>query len=108
MNTATIVEPNLVSRISEILAAHHHPNPTGWEAGLHPDALSHPEESVRRYQINKYWRKALSPIDISGEGNTIAERFCLIEDGTTEDWLRLFDHTVVRCIIKYQIGFPLH
>lgn len=96
---------NLVSELVAILTKHNHPKPNFWVASLNPDAAHHPDESVRRFQINQFWRGALSEIDLKGEGSTISTRFCLIEDGTTDDWLRLFDQKVAPTIIQYKIGF---
>jgi len=100
-----VITKNLVQEITTILQNHNHPNPSFWETQVHPDAISHSLESVRRFQINQYWRDQLGRIDLNGKGNTIGDRFCLIEDGSVEDWLRLFDQKVARAIVKYKIGF---
>lgn len=96
---------DLVLEITTILEKHGHPNPHYWENMLPPDAKTHSVERIRRFLINQFWREQLGNVDLSGKGNTIGDRFCLIEDGATEDWLRLFNQKVVRTIIKYQIGF---
>ena len=95
---------DLVSEITNILIKHNHPNPNSWQAHLPPDAKTHSIERIRRFLINQYWREQLGNIDIAG-GNTIGDRFCLIEDGSVEDWLRLFDQKVMKTIMKHKIGF---
>lgn len=99
---------NLVSEITGVLIKHDHPNPMGWHTKVHPDAFNHEDIKIRRFQINQFWRTALSRVDLSSENNTMGERFCLIEDGSINDWLRLFDTEIAPSIIKYQIEFPLH
>ncbi len=99
---------NLVSEISAILAKHNHPNPNGWESKVNKDAFFHESENFRRFNINQFWRKALGVIDLTTNANTIGERFCLVEDGSTDDWLRLFDEQVAPTIVNYQIEFPKH
>lgn len=99
---------DLVDEITEILKKHNHPNPTGWHSKVHPDAFNHEVENIRRFQINQFWRKALGRVDLYTENNTMGERFCLIEDGSIDDWLRLFDTQVAPSIIKYKVEFPPH
>lgn len=104
----TVVQTrDLVQEIINVLQKNNHPNPSFWVSQVHPDAISHPSESVRRFRINEYWRDQLGKIDLYSKGNTIRDRFCLLEDGdgSVEDWLRLFDDKVARTIVKYQIGF---
>lgn len=101
----TVVQRNLIDEVCEVLAKHHHPNSRFWVGSLPPDASSHPTESVRRFLINQFWRDTLSGVDLKGNGNTMGSRFCLIEDGSTEDWLRLFDTKIAKDIVHFKIGF---
>ena len=56
--------------------------------GMDPD-------SQRMYQ-NRYWNLQLLGL----EENTIDVRFCLITNGTTDDWFRLFKQMVIPCIVR--------
>lgn len=96
---------DLVCEVTSILRNLGHPNPSFWENQIPEDAKHYPEESVRRFLINQYWREQLGAIDLRGEGNTIGDRFCLIEDGSIEDWLRLFREKVAKSVLWYRIGF---
>lgn len=98
---------NLVEEITNILIKHNHPNPNGWHTKVHPDAFNHEDVGIRRFNINQFWRTTLSSVDLTSTNNTIGERFCLIEDGSIDDWLRLFDTQVAPSIIKYGLEFPL-
>lgn len=87
---------NLVEEITELLTKHGHPSPKKWEEKLHPDAFSHPEINVRRFLINRYWHHEIGRY----LEDTIPVRQYLIEQGSTADWLRLFENGVIPCVIR--------
>jgi hypothetical protein len=91
---------DLVGAVSQLLAHNGHPNPTAWQGGLHPDALNHPEPGVRRFQINRHLRLILAQVT---EENTMDIRFCLVDNGGFDDWLRLLGEMVIPCMVKYQL-----
>ena len=45
----------------------------------------------QRFLLNRYWRLQVGMI----EKNTIAERWCLVENGEMKDWLRLFEEKII-------------
>ncbi len=51
----------------------------------------------QRFLLNRFFYLQLISLDGI---NTMDERFCLIEDGTFEDWLRLFSNKVLPCLIS--------
>ena len=54
---------------------------------------------AQRYLLNRYWNlQLLSCPDIS-----IEERYCLIPNGSIEDWVRLFKAKVLPFCIKNQL-----
>ena len=57
-----------------------------------------PPPYQRAYQ-NRYWNLQLMGL----KENTIDVRFCLITEGTEEDWLRLFKQMVIPCIVRNEL-----
>lgn len=102
------VPRDLVQEITSILIKHSHPTPTDWHSKVNPDVYTQSDEGIRRFLINQFWRNALGKVDLYTENNTMGERFCLVEDGSIDDWLRLFDTQVAPSIIKYRVEFPTH
>lgn len=101
---APTVNPELVPKITAILAEAGHPRPNDWEAKVHPDAHVVHDASIQRFLINRYWRETLGALPI----DTMDIRYCLVEQGSTEDWLRLFKQGVVKCIVDNNIPAAVH
>lgn len=87
---------SLVYVISELLAKHNHPAPRNWEAYVHRDAFDSHDRGVQRFLINRYWHQEIGLYD----ENTIDVRMCLIDQGSIDDWLRLFEQCVIPCVIR--------
>ena len=51
---------------------------------------------VQRFLLNRYWNQQL----MASEKQTIEERFCLIPNGTIDDWLRLFQAKVLPFVVE--------
>lgn len=97
MSSANIPEgKRLVQVISELLEKHGHPASREWEASVHQDAFISLDRGVQRFLINRYWRDT---IGLFSE-NTLQVRQCLIDSGSFEDWLRLFETGVIPCVIR--------
>lgn len=96
---APIVQ-NLVAKVSELLANNNHPQPDGWRGNI-PDDLSHLTEPQQRAIINRQLRLVIG----NCESNTAAVRFCLIDDGQTNDWVRLIDDTVAPFMAKLNLVY---
>lgn len=97
MSSVNIPEgKRLVQVISELLEKHGHPAPREWEAYVHQDAFISLDLGIQRFLINRYWR------DIIGlfPENTLQVRQCLIDSGSFDDWLRLFETGVIPCVIR--------
>lgn len=90
---------DLVEYVSTRLSECGHPNPQGWENGLHRDAYSPPDLGTQRFLVNRQLRQLLGAVP----KNTTQIRFCLVETGTGEDWKRLFESMVLPCMIQYTI-----
>jgi hypothetical protein len=52
--------------------------------------------SVQRFNLNRYWSLQLMSVDKYSE----EERYCLIPNGSNDDWLSLFSHKVIPFIIE--------
>jgi len=50
---------------------------------------------IQRFLLNRYWELQL----MSHDGNTMEERYCLIPNGTTEEWITLFKTKIVPFIL---------
>lgn len=54
----------------------------------------------QRFLLNRFWNLQLMNIQ---DTNTMEERFCLIDNGSPEDWLRLFQTKVIPCLVKHRL-----
>ena len=54
----------------------------------------------QRFLLNRFWNIQLLNVTTA---TTMEERFCLIENGTPEDWLRLFETKIVPCLIQHRL-----
>lgn len=90
---------DLVEQITTMLVREKHPNPTAWHN--HPNVIQARQAGpkLHRFLINRYWRLRLSNCECS----TVAERFCLIEDGTDKEYLSLFESGVLPTLVKYAL-----
>jgi hypothetical protein len=52
----------------------------------------------QRFLLNRYWNLQLLCVS-----QTVEERFCLIDNGSPEDWLRLFETKIVPCLIQHRL-----
>lgn len=62
------------------------------------EAKTFPAEG-QRLLLNRYWNQQL----LNCEANTVPQRFCLIPNGTIEDWLRLFQGKIVPVCMEYKL-----
>lgn len=90
---------NLIEYVTSRLAESGHPNPQGWEAGLHQDAYNPPDFPTQRFLVNRQLRQLVGRVP----DNTTQIRFCLVDTGTSDDWLRLFEQMVLPCMMKHSI-----
>lgn len=54
---------------------------------------------VQRFLLNRYWNMQLA----MAAKPSIEERYCLIPDGTIQDWLTLFKEKVLPFLITHQL-----
>ena len=54
---------------------------------------------VQRYLLNRYWTLQLMSVST----NSVNERFCLVPNGPVEDWLRLFESTIVPFAVQHRL-----
>lgn len=59
-----------------------------------------PNEYLQRFLMNRVLRLYLGSLDRP----TIQERLCLVDDGSTQDWLDLMERIVIPSIVKIQQG----
>lgn len=80
-------------------------NPQSWMDGLHPEALSHPDINVQRFQINRHWVNKFTSLKTEDEVlQTRNARGCLMGiQASLEDYLRLFKDEVIPCAIRMNL-----
>lgn len=89
-----------VDAITELLREAGHPNPTGWEKGLHPNALDKTRDpNERRYLVNRQWFTLLGML----EQDTTGERYCLVNNGTMYGWLVLIKTKIVPLAVQHNL-----
>lgn len=99
----TVYLTDLVNMVTDVLIKCGHTRPEDWKRGLHPDAINNSDMHAQRFLINRHWRVILGEIPESFDA-----RFCLVDTGDLDDWLRLFETGVVPCILKHNLPRPLH
>ena len=88
---------NLVAEVRTLLHKAGLQNSTAQHYDQHPlihgslDKIS----TVQRFNLNRYWSLQLMATDKYSE----EERYCLIPNGTNEDWLKLFEVKVMPFIL---------
>lgn len=96
------VTVSLVDRITGILAAKGHQNPELWKSvpfDLHPHAITSKDHMVQRFLINRQWQLILGMADC----DTMDARYCLVDNGSDDDWLTSFEFGVAPCIIAHNL-----
>ena len=88
-----------VQRITELLTAAGHPNPSGWQNLLHPDAFVVTDGDIQRFLINRTLRLVIA----RAPENTMDARFCCVDNGDLEDWLRLVQEQVIPCTVRHNL-----
>lgn len=58
---------------------------------------------VQRHNLNRYWNLQL----LTSQADTIHQRFCLVPNGTCEEWLDLFKSSILPFIIKNDLPVML-
>ncbi len=96
MSGDMVQEKRLVDQISELLGKHGYPFPRDWHNFVHQDAFISQDQGIQRFLINRYWRDVIGLYNES----TLDVRQCLIDHGSIDDWLRLFEQGVIPCIIR--------
>lgn len=91
-----IIEQPLTDEVTQILKNLGHPNPTAWLDGIRPEAFDE-DFRLQRGAVNRQLRGILGRL----EQDTTNIRFCIVDDGSRDDWVRLFAAQVgpymVRC-----------
>ena len=58
---------------------------------------------VQRYLLNRFWNLQL----MSAPAISIEERYCLVPNGTVDEWLHLFDVKVLPFIVKNHLPISI-
>lgn len=96
---------NLVASVREILVRSGAPAISVACYDQHPliagsmDRIS----TVQRFNLNRYWSLQLMATDQYSE----EERYCLIPNGSNEDWLKLFESKIVPFILANNLPKPI-
>lgn len=102
-NVEKFTGTNLYQAITDLLRKHAHPRPEAWTLFLSPDAHSTSDLYMQRYYANRAWRNILEQVK---DKSTMDERYCLVNNGLINDWVRLFEAGVIPCIIQYELPLP--
>jgi hypothetical protein len=105
MNTQNKTPPpaELSQYVSELLIAGGHPNPEAWKAILHEHAFG-TEFPLQRFHVNRAWRHHLGVLKLNDTTvKTMDAAWCLLDEGTFDDWSKCFKEGVLPCILKYQL-----
>lgn len=75
-----------------------HKDPFRWLTNIDPNAVN-PEFPIemRRFLVNRQLRMVLGVCDAV---DTTAERYCLVDKGTDEEWTMLIRESVAPCLAK--------
>lgn len=55
--------------------------------------------NVQKFYLNKFFNIQLLQLDV----NTSAERYCLITDGSIEDWINLFNSKIMPFLAEHDL-----
>lgn len=92
-------DAKLVDVVTQRLEAAGHARPSAWQTSLNPNVHTEPDQGLQRFFINRCLRLVIGEVP----DNTLAVRTCLIDDGSTSDWLRYLDKAVIPCMVQYQL-----
>jgi hypothetical protein len=87
------LDANLIDYVTNRLAESGHPNPSAWQTY---GAIEFPRH---RFLVNRQLRQLVGAVP----ANTTQIRFCLVDQGTADDWMRLFEQMVLPCMMKFSI-----
>lgn len=96
------LEANLIDYVTTRLRECGHPNPSAWVThgeGVHPDAYTTTEFPRHRFLVNRQLRQLIGAVP----ENTTQVRYCLVEQGQSADWMRLFEQMVLPCLMKHSV-----
>lgn len=91
---------DLISEVTKMLQEANHPHPEEWKRFLDPVVYQNPNVMAQRFYINRAWRLIIGTVTTEP---TMDQRYCLIENGTIEDWLRIFKTGLVKWITSRQL-----
>jgi hypothetical protein len=89
----------LVMAITQELERLGHPNPTAWhDDPIIQEALT-ASPKLQQFLINRHWRQSLGLCDF----NTSLQRFCLFDDSSAENYLKVFRDAVIPTIVEHAL-----
>lgn len=92
-------DPDVVVEITALLTQANHPNPQAWlEADTVKQAAA-AAPKLQRFLVNRHWRLALGMCKES----TTAERFCLLDEGKVEDYLKVFKEAILPVVVRHAL-----
>lgn len=87
---------DLVEQITDMMTEANHPDPLSWHHNDTIDQAKVAAPKLQRFLINRYWRMRLGTVQRS----TVAERFCLIDEGSMDEYLKVFKTGVLPTIVE--------
>ena len=95
-------EENLADVVTNLLASGGHPAPDAWKSHLHPDCYTGGFE-VQRTTINNAWSHHLGLLASRTGTDTFNERYCLLDQGTRDQWIQNFTSGVLHTALKHTL-----
>ena len=97
----------LIPLVTNVLIKLNHNRPNDWVLGLHPDAKSFMKNDftpavldIQRFLINRHLRYILGTCTAE---NTMDARYCLVDKGDLDNWLRLIETGVAPTLVKHNL-----
>ena len=87
----------LIQSITDILSKKGHTRPGDWTRYLESEIYNVTDENYQRFLINRAFRTILGECDVE---NTIDARYCLVDTGSTIEWLSLFEEGISATLVR--------
>jgi len=92
---------DLVNEITNVLQQVGHPKPANWIGDHIVQEAINAAPKLQRFLINRFWRIQLGLCVES----TTRERYCLVDTGSHEEYLKIFKEAIAPSIVKYKLCF---
>lgn len=92
---------DLLEAVTNILVDLGHPTPRAWLENDYPREAIGKNPAFQRFLINRHWRISLG---LCSTENTTRERYCLFEDGSDADYLKVFRDVIAPTLVRLKLN----